>query len=378
MKIVAAPDSFKDSLSATDAAQAMLTGFCKVYPGADCVAVPMADGGEGSVDTVLSSGGERIAVEVTGPLGERFKADYALINGSNTAFIEMAQASGLEKVKADQRNPWDTTSYGTGELIVAALNRGCEDIVVGVGGSATQDGGAGALTALGFRFLDAQGKTIPKGARGLLKLHRIDASQVHPGIANCRFRVATDVSNPLLGPQGSAYIYAKQKGAKDEDLEALDQALDCIAKAIEDYNGKDIRPLKASGAAGGMGGGLQGLIEAEMVSGVALIASIVGLDRHLENASLVLTGEGQINRQTDYGKVVVGIADLAKKRNIPVIALTGSLGEGYDCVYARGIDAIQVISPGCCSLEQCLANAKDYLNSAAERAARMLKLGNLL
>lgn len=378
MKIICAPDSFKDSLSALQAAEAMANGFLRVFPDAEYIPIPMADGGEGSVDAVLSSGGERVTLTANDPLGRSIEASYALINRGNTAFIEMAQASGIECLKNDERNPWNTSSYGTGEVIAAALDRGCEDIIIGIGGSATHDGGSGALSALGFRFLDKVGEPIAPGARGLLELKSIDKSDVHPAIQNCRFRIATDVSNPLLGPEGAAYVYAKQKGADENELSDLDRALEGFAQAVESCCRTDIRELSAAGAAGGIGGGLQGLLEAEVISGVSLIADIVGLERHLEGANLVVTGEGQINRQTDYGKVVVGVAERAKDRNLPVIAITGSLSEGYECVYERGVDAVQVLCEKPCTLEECLSKANRYVTSAAERAARLIKIGQEL
>ena len=367
MKIVVAPDSFKESLSAAQACQAIKEGFSRIFPDASYVLVPMADGGEGTVDAMVGAvSGERVAVEVTGPLGNAVTAHFGLINGGKTAIIEMAEASGLHLVPVEQRNPWLASSRGTGELIKAALDAGCRHLIIGIGGSATVDGGAGCLAALGAQ-LDCEA-----GAQGLSRLTQVDLSTLDPRIQDCEMEVACDVTNPLLGDNGAAAVYAPQKGARPEDIPHLEAALENFANLIEGELGHSYRNEPGAGAAGGMGFCLAGPLGATIRSGVRLLADCVGLPKSLKGADLLLTGEGQINSQSVCGKVITGVAELAG--DIPVIAFAGSLEKGYEAVYDAGIQAVQVLADGPRSLDDCLDNAYPLLLGAAERAARLIRI----
>ncbi len=327
MRIIIAPDSFKGSLTAAEVAASIERGVKRVLPQAETIPVPLADGGEGTVDALVSAtGGRLVTKEVTGPLGERVKASYGLLGDGETAVIEMAAASGLPLVPLEKRNPMLTTTYGTGELILAALDEGCRRIIIGIGGSATNDGGAGMAQALGVKLLDEEGLDIPYGAAGLARLDRIDISSLDRRLAQVEVLVACDVDNPLTGPRGAARVYGPQKGADPQMVEELDQILERFAAIILRDLGKDVKDIPGAGAAGGLGAGLMAFLNGRLAPGVELVLAAVKLEERIQKgADLVITGEGAINEQTVYGKTPIGVAKLAKRYHLPVIAIAGSI-----------------------------------------------------
>ncbi|MGI6285908.1 glycerate kinase [Neomoorella humiferrea] len=373
-RIVIAPDSFKESLDAPAVAAAIAAGIKRVFPDAETVMVPMADGGEGLTSTmVAATGGRTITTTVTGPLGQPVQATWGILGDGTTGVVEMAQASGLPLVPREKRNPLYTTTYGTGELIAQALDAGCRRLIVGIGGSATNDGGAGMAQALGVRLLNAEGKDIGRGAIGLEELNRIDIEGLDPRIKETEILVACDVDNPLCGPRGASAIYGPQKGATPEMIPRLDAALARLADVIKRDLGKDVRELPGAGAAGGLGAGLVAFLGATLRRGIDLVMETLDLDGILaKGADLVITGEGEINHQTAFGKVPAGVARLACKYGIPVVALAGSIGEGAATVYDHGIKGFMSIVPRPLPLAYCLENAATLLTDAAERLMRLL------
>ncbi|WP_338824750.1 Glycerate 2-kinase [Moorella humiferrea] len=373
-RIVIAPDSFKESLDAPAVAAAIAAGIKRVFPDAETVMVPMADGGEGLTSTmVAATGGRTITTTVTGPLGQPVQATWGILGDGTTGVVEMAQASGLPLVPREKRNPLYTTTYGTGELIAQALDAGCRRLIVGIGGSATNDGGAGMAQALGVRLLNAEGKDIGRGAIGLEELNRIDIEGLDPRIKETEILVACDVDNPLCGPRGASAIYGPQKGATTEMIPRLDAALARLADVIKRDLGKDVRELPGAGAAGGLGAGLVAFLGATLRRGIDLVMETLDLDGILaKGADLVITGEGEINHQTAFGKVPAGVARLAGKYGIPVVALAGSIGEGAATVYDHGIKGFMSIVPRPLPLAYCLENAATLLTDAAERLMRLL------
>ncbi|GFN22660.1 glycerate kinase [Thermanaeromonas sp. C210] len=373
-RIVIAPDSFKESLEAPEVAAAIAAGVKRVLPAAETIEVPLADGGEGLISTLVAATGGRVeAATVTGPLGEPVRACWGVLGDGRTAVIEMAQASGLPLVPKDRRNPLITTTYGTGELIRHALDAGCRRLIVGIGGSATNDGGAGMAQALGVRLLDQDGEEIPRGAAGLERLHRIDSQSLDPRIREAEIMVACDVDNPLCGPRGASAVYGPQKGATPEMVPRLDAALARLADIIVRDLGKEVRNLPGAGAAGGLGAGLVAFLGATLRPGIELVMEAVNLEKILaQGADLVITGEGEINSQTVHGKVPVGVARLAGKYGIPVVALVGSIGEGANAVLEQGIKGFMSIVPRPVPLSFCLENAAELLADAAERLVLLL------
>lgn len=373
-RIIIAPDSFKESLDASQVAKAIAVGVKKALPNVETVEVPLADGGEGLATTlVAATGGKLLEAVVTGPLGEPVTARWGLLGDGRTAVVEMAQASGLPLVPKEKRNPLFTTTYGTGELIREALASGCQRLIVGIGGSATNDGGAGMAQALGVKLLDEDGHDIPWGAVGLERLHRIDMQEIFPRVKEVEILVACDVDNPLCGPRGASAVYGPQKGATPEMIPRLDAALARLADIIARDLGIEVRNLSGAGAAGGLGAGLVAFLGATLRRGIELVMETVNLERILAGgADLVITGEGEINRQTAYGKVPAGVAKVAGKYGIPVVALVGSIGEGAETVYEHGIKAYMSIVPRPVPLSYCLENAATLLTDAAERLIRLL------
>ena len=375
MKIVVAPDSFKGSLTALEVADAIKEGIRRVMPEAEIDEVPMADGGEGTVQALVdATGGQMITEEVCDPLGNQIKANFGILGDGQTAVIEMAAASGLPLVPEGKRNPMFTTTYGTGELIRAALDRGCRKLIVGIGGSATVDGGAGMAQALGARLLDKDGNEVPRGGGGLEHLDRIDLSQLDPRIGEATTVVACDVDNPLVGPRGGPEVYGPQKGATPEMVKKLDKYLDRYADIIKRDLGADVKEAPGAGAAGGLGAGLMAFLNAELKLGIDIVIDASGLEQHLKDADLVITGEGKIDRQTIYGKTPIGVAKIAKKYGIPVIGIGGGIGDDASVVYENGIDALMSITGYPMSLETAMERAHDLLVDAAERAMRFLIL----
>ncbi|MBB5214224.1 glycerate kinase [Parapusillimonas granuli] len=370
MRIVIAPDSFKESLSATGVAAAIAEGVRDAAPDADIVCVPMADGGEGSLDAVLAAtGGERRELRVRNANGESAPAGWAWL-GQGRAFIEMASAAGLEQIPPAERKPLEASTYGVGQLIAAALDSGARHIVIGLGGSATNDAGAGLLQALGVKLLDAGGEALPPGGAALARLHRIDLRDADPRLKDTVFELAVDVDNPLCGPRGASAIFGPQKGASPADVATLDAAIARFADVCAAHFGRDERDTPGMGAAGGLGFAVKTCFTAGFRPGVELVAELSGLAAALKGADLVFTGEGRMDAQTLLGKTPAGVARYAGKENIPVIALAGSLGEGYEQLYQAGITAAFSIAPGPVTLQDACRNAAGYLRHRARDCMR--------
>lgn len=379
MKIVIAPDSYKESLSALEVATAIEQGFREIWPDADYVKIPLADGGEGTVEAmVAATAGRLVHVDVTGPLGSNVQAFYGLSGDARSAFIEMAAASGLELVPPGSRNPLKTTSWGTGELIRHALDAGVEHIIIGIGGSATNDGGAGMVQALGARLLDEQNNDIAQGGMGLEALARIDISQLDARLAECRIEVACDVTNPLTGKEGASAVFGPQKGATPEVIARLDQALTHYAHLIDRDLNVEVLKLAGGGAAGGMGAALYAFCGAQLRCGIEIVTDALHLDDCVADADLVVTGEGRIDSQTIHGKVPVGVANVAKRYNKPVIGIAGSLTPDVGVVHEHGIDAVFSVIFTICTLDEALDNASENVRMTARNVAATLKVGQQL
>lgn len=379
MKIVIAPDSYKESLSALEVATQIEAGFREIFPQAEFVKLPVADGGEGTVEAmVAATDGQIINVTVTGPLGEKADAFFGLSGDEKTAFIEMAAASGLERVPAAKRNPLKTTSYGTGELIRCALDHGVEHCIIGIGGSATNDGGAGMVQALGARLLTSEGKQIGYGGGELAYLDHIDISQLDKRIQKCRFEVACDVTNPLTGDDGASAIFGPQKGATPAMVKQLDGYLRHYAQVIEKDLGIEVENVPGAGAAGGMGAALQAFCHAELRQGIEIVTEALGLDALVKDATLVITGEGRIDSQSINGKVPIGVARVAKRYNKPVIGIAGSLTEDVGIVHEHGIDAVFSVLYSICTLEEALGDAANNVRMTARNIAATIKLAQNL
>lgn len=377
MNIVIAPDSFKESLTALEVALAIKTGFERIFPQAEYQLAPMADGGEGSVQSLVdATQGYLQKTAVIAPLANQVEAIWGLSGDKQTAFIEMAAASGLHLVPPEQRNPLITTSYGTGELIKAALSLGVKKIILGIGGSATNDAGVGMLQALGIRFLNAEQKEIGFGGEQLSSLAYIDMTRLDPRLTQVEIEVACDVNNPLCGEQGASAIFGPQKGATPEMVKKLDSALAHFAQIVENQLGKNIAHHAGAGAAGGMGAGLLLLPKVTLKSGVQIIIEATELKEKIQRADLVITGEGRMDSQSVAGKTPVGVAKLAKQFNKPVIAIVGSLRDDYPAVYQHGIDAVFPIIRQLTHLETLLAQGAENLISTAENVARVINIMN--
>ena len=376
VKIVVAPDSFKECLSALRVAEAIARGLRRADPEAEVVLVPMADGGEGTVDAVVeATGGRRLRTTVTGPLGDPVAATFGVTGDGATAVMEMAQASGLPLVPPQRRNPLVTTTYGTGELIGEALAEGVRTVIIGIGGSATVDGGAGMAQALGVKLTDASGRELGWGGGELGRLAHVDVGGLEERVLGVRFRVACDVTNPLLGERGAARVYGPQKGATPEMVAVLERDLTRFARIIARDLGVEVAKVPGAGAAGGLGAGLKASLAAELVPGVEVVAEAVGLAEKMAGADLVITGEGKLDGQSAFGKTPVGVARLAKKEGIPVVALAGALGADVERVLAHGIDAYFGIADGPLRYEESLARAGELLASAAEQCLRLWRSG---
>lgn len=376
VKVVLAPDSFKDCLPADQVAAAMERGVRAAFADADVVRVPMADGGQGTVEAVLGSNpGDRRTVTVTGPLGQPTQAVLALLDDGQTALIEMASASGLELVPPDQRNPMRTTTVGTGELLRAALDLGVQRIIIGIGGSATNDGGAGLAQALGYRLLDAEGQSLGPGGSPLASLRTIDATGRDPRLDEVEIRVACDVDNPLCGPRGASAVYGPQKGATPARIIELDANLRHFAGIIHRDLGRDVAEVPGAGAAGGLGAGLIAFADGTLVRGTELVLDAVGLARTLEGADLCLTGEGGLDASSAFGKTVVGVARLARAAGCPCLALAGSIGEGAEAVLDHGVDAFFSLCRRPMSLDDAINGAADGLMATAEQVVRAFLSG---
>lgn len=375
MKIVIAPDSFKESLSAMQVATAIEQGFREIYPDAQYVKLPMADGGEGTIESMVeATEGHYHFIDVTGPLGTPVQARWGMLGDGKTAVIEMAAASGLHHVPPEHRNPLLTTSYGTGELILAALDRGVEHIILGIGGSATNDGGAGMLQALGIDLLDENGDALPEGGGALSKLATIDTSHADPRLKTVSITVACDVNNPLCGPTGASAIFGPQKGATEAMVAALDGALAVYGKRLQEFTGRDVMNAPGAGAAGGMGAALLGLLGADLKPGVEIVINALQLERLVADASLVITGEGRLDSQSICGKTPIGVARCAKRYQKPVIALAGGLTQDHQIVHEHGLDAVFSVLTRIATLPEALEDAEYNLRISARNIASVWKL----
>ena len=372
MKIVIAPDSFKDSLDAAGVARAIAQGLAGVLPQAELIECPMADGGEGTMDAILAATtGELRRETVRGPLGEPVEAGWGWLPETRTAIIEMAQASGLQLLATEQRDACRSSTWGTGQLIAAALDAGAKRIVLAIGGSATNDGGSGMLRALGLRLLDAEGQALEEGGLALSRLATLDASRLDARLAEVQVEVAADVDNPLCGPHGASAIFGPQKGASPEQVAALDQALGHFADHSAQALGEDVREFPGCGAAGGMGFAARAFMGARFRPGVEVVAELVGLDELVQGADLVITGEGRFDAQTLRGKTPLGVARVAKRHGAPVVVIAGTLGAGYEALYQHGIDAAFALASGPMTLQQACAEAPALLEARAGDIARL-------
>ena len=379
MKIVIAPDSYKESLTALEVATEIEAGFREVFPDAKYVKLPMADGGEGTVAAMVdATGGRRVEVVVTGPLGEPVVTCYGLTGDGTTAIIEMASASGLALVPPALRNPWKTTSFGTGELVKAALDAGVNHLIIGIGGSATNDGGAGMLQALGVKLLDLSGREIGFGGGRLANLDHIDISGMDVRLKSCRIEAACDVNNPLTGPKGASAVFGPQKGATPEMVAALDTNLIRYASVINRDLGVRVESVPGAGAAGGMGAALLAFLDAQLRPGIEIVMEAVGLEAAVQDADLVITGEGRIDSQTIHGKTPIGVARMAKRFGKPVIGIAGCLSTDAGVVHAHGIDAVFSVLSQVCTVEEALTNAAVNVRTASRNIAATLKLGKAI
>ena len=379
MKIVIAPQTFKGSISALEVANAMRDGIELELEDAQLELVPVADGGDGTLETLVEiSNGEIKTAKVTGPLGGPHTAEWGAMGDGRTAVIEMARMSGLALVPVepiDRRDPLTATTYGLGEAIKAALDDGYRRFIIGIGGSATNDAGAGMAQALGIHLRDGDGNELPYGGAALADLESIDLSGLDPRASECEIMVACDVNNPLTGPEGASAIFGPQKGATPEMVDQLDAALEKFAAVVKRDVGADIRDMLGAGAAGGLGGGMVAFLGAELAPGVDIVLDTVEFDKHLEGADLVLTGEGALDSQTVYNKAPIGVSRRASQRGIPVIAIAGTLGDHYHIVHEHGISAATSIPNGPMTLESASEHAAHLITDATRQVIRMLKVG---
>jgi glycerate kinase len=376
MKIVIAPQAFKGSISALDAATAMSRGVLRAVPDAETVVVPVADGGDGTLETLVEgSGGEVRTSTVTGPLGEKIEAQWGAMGDGTTAVVEMARTSGLALLPVDERDPLNATTFGLGEAIRRALDAGFRRFIVGIGGSATNDAGAGMAQALGVHLLDRTGLELQFGGAALARLDRIDPAELDPRAGESQFLVASDVNNPLTGPEGASAIYGPQKGATPEMVEQLDTALLHFAGIAHRDLGADVKDVPGAGAAGGLGAGLLAFLGAQLRPGVDIVLETVDLESRLEGADLVITGEGCLDHQTVYNKAPIGVAAMASRQGIPVVAIAGSLGERFADVHHHGIDAAAAITCWPMTLEEASSKASELVESVTEQVLRFMRVG---
>jgi len=373
MKIVIAPDSFKGSLSAKEVADAIEKGINKLNKNITVQKIPMADGGEGTVQALVDgTGGKIISTRVFDPLMREINSFYGILGDNKTAVIEMSAASGLPLISMEERNPLLTTTFGTGQLFLHALEQGCRNFIIGIGGSATNDGGFGMMKALGVKLLDINGEDIGLGGGALERLSFIDISNLDPRIKECIITVACDVDNPLCGIRGASNVFGPQKGATPEMIVTLDKNLKLYSEIIEDQLGVSIINTPGSGAAGGLGGGLLAFLNAKLKSGIDIVIETTNLEAYIKNADLIITGEGSIDFQTQFGKTPFGVAKLGEKYNIPVIALAGSIGKGADVLYNKGFHSIFSIVNKPMTLEEAIKDGAFLLEDAAERVLRAM------
>lgn len=375
MKVVVAIDSLKGSLSSMEAGNAIKEGIMRVIPGAEIIVKPLADGGEGTTDALLEgTGGEKVNLTVTGPMGRMVNTYYGYLPKTKTVIIEMASASGITLVLESEKNPLLATTYGLGEMIKHAVLKGCRDFVIGIGGSATNDGGIGMLSALGYEFMDKEGKAVGQGGQALGRIAYITDNNVMKELKDCYFQVACDVSNPLYGVNGATYVFGPQKGATDKMKMILDEGMKNYAKVSDEFTGKKYENAKGAGAAGGLGFGFLEYLNAQLIPGIELVLKTIELEKEIMDADYVITGEGRLDFQTAMGKAPVGVAKLAKKYHKKVIAFAGSVTkEAKECNQA-GIDAFFPIVRGVTTLEDamCLKKARENMMDTVEQVFRLL------
>lgn len=373
MKIVVAPDSFKENMTASEVAGFIEAGIRKANPGISVKKIPVADGGEGTVEAlVTATGGKIVENQVSGPLMEKVPSFFGILGDGETAVVEMAAAAGLNLVPPDKRNPLDTTTYGVGELILAAIEHGCRKIILGIGGSATNDGGMGMAQALGVKFRDSAGNLLGQGGRYLGEVAAIDISGLDGRITSVEIDVACDIKNTMCGEKGASYVYGPQKGATPEMVEFLDSGMKNFASVIKSTLGKDIKDIPGSGAAGGLGGGSIAFADAVLKPGIDIVMQACRFEEEIKNSDLLITGEGKTDRQTAFGKVPVGLAAVAEKYNVPVICLSGSLGAGYEEIYKYGIDAAFSNVNDAMPLEEAMLKSGELLTQAAYALTRLV------
>ncbi len=379
MKILIAPDSFKNALSAPGVAKALRKGLLKVLPEAEITVVPMADGGEGTMESLIeATQGSFVHVRVHDPLMREVDASFGITGDGNTAIIDMASASGIQLIRPEERDPWITSSYGTGELIRAALDRGCHTILIGIGGSATNDGGMGMARALGMEFTQVDGKPVSEGGGALGDVNRIDTSGLDPKVKNADIIVACDVTNPLTGPEGASQVYGPQKGAGDAMVNKLDGNLAHFAGIIREQLDLDVEYIPGAGAAGGLGAGMLAFLGARLLEGFPVIAGMLGLEDKIRAADLVITGEGKLDAQTRFGKTPFGVGEIARRNGKPVIAVAGAIGEGAEILYKDVFKAMFSILDGPIPLEEAISRTPELLEKAGQNIGRLLKTGRLV
>ncbi|WP_349672080.1 glycerate kinase [Lacrimispora sp.] len=375
MKFLFASDSFKGSLSSVEIVGILTEEAKRIFPDCECSGVSVADGGEGTIEAVIDAmNGQIRRVLVHGPLMEETTADYGVFDGSH-AVIEMAKASGLPMVPAEKRNPLHTTTYGTGELIKAALDEGYRKIAIAIGGSATNDGGMGAMTALGVKFLDKAGNQLTGYGKDLGEVDRIDVSGLHPAVKETEFTVMCDVTNPLTGQNGATYTFGKQKGGTPEILEQLEKDMKSYAEKLLELTGIDVDQIKGTGAAGGLGAALNVFLNANMKSGIETVLDLIQFDALLKEVDLVVTGEGRMDWQSAFGKVPSGIGMRCKEKGIPAVAIVGGMGDGAEKIYEYGIESIATTIQGAMPIEEAMERSVELYRGAAQRTFRMLRAG---
>ncbi|NNJ28386.1 glycerate kinase family protein [Lacrimispora defluvii] len=375
MKFLFASDSFKGSLSSEEIVGILTEEAKRIFPGCECSGVSVADGGEGTIEAVIDAmNGQIRRALVHGPLMEETTADYGVFDGSH-AVIEMAKASGLPMVPAEKRNPLHTTTYGTGELIKAALDEGYRKIAIAIGGSATNDGGMGAMTALGVKFLDKAGNQLTGYGKDLGEVDHIDVSGLHPGVKETEFTVMCDVTNPLTGQNGATFTFGKQKGGTPEILEQLEKDMKSYAGKLLELTGIDVDQIRGTGAAGGLGAALKVFLNANMKSGIETVLDLIQFDTLLEGVDLVVTGEGRMDWQSAFGKVPSGIGMRCKEKGIPAVAIVGGIGDGAEKIYEYGIESITTTIQGAMTIEEAMERSVELYRGAAQRTFRMLRAG---
>lgn len=375
MKFLFASDSFKGTLSSEQIISLLDQSAKKIFPGCETLGVPIADGGEGTVDAVIAvTKGQVKQVKVHGPLMEETMSSYGVFHG-DSAIIEMAAASGLPMVPAEKRNPLHTTTYGTGELILDALENGYRKISIAIGGSATNDGGMGAMSALGVKFLDGEGNVLAGAGSDLEKVRKIDLSGLHPAVAETEFTVMCDVNNPLTGPDGATYTFGKQKGGTPEILDRMETAMKGYAALILETTGTDVDKIPGAGAAGGLGAALCVFLNAKMKSGIETVLDLIEFDRLLDGVDVVITGEGRMDWQSAFGKVPSGVGMHSKAKGIPAVAIVGGMGDGCEKIFEFGVESIIPTINGAMNIEEALERAEELYAGAADRLFRMLKVG---